>query len=244
MHGLIQDLEDGYIKRIAFVVPPAASWPLPLYELALLTAERAFDMCVDVELTLVTSEPSPLAVFGGAVSGEVTGLLAEAGVTVRCGVDVAAMPVLRARPAPELCASRGRPVVTVPELIGPAIQGCRMTPRVSAGRRARPRDRGAGRVRRRRCDGLRDQAGWDRLPTGRCGGRGDRRLRRRCDRSAAVRSGAARDPATERDARRLLRCSAATAAAERRGGESDRPRTKFVGRELWGLLDELQAGVR
>ena len=61
MHGLIQDLEDGYIKRIAFVVPPAASWPLPLYELALLTAARAFDMCVDVELTLVTSEPSPLA---------------------------------------------------------------------------------------------------------------------------------------------------------------------------------------
>ena len=68
MHGLIQDLEDGYIKRIAFVVPPAASWPLPIYELALMTAERAFDMCVDVELTLVTSEPSPLALFGGDVS--------------------------------------------------------------------------------------------------------------------------------------------------------------------------------
>ena len=65
MHGLIQDLEGGYIKRVAFVVPPAASWPLPIYELALMTAERAFDMCVDVELTLVTSEPSPLALFGG-----------------------------------------------------------------------------------------------------------------------------------------------------------------------------------
>ena len=73
MHGLIQDLEDGYVKRIAFVVPPAASWPLPLYELALLTAARSFDMCVDVELTLVTSEPSPLAVFGAAVSREVAG---------------------------------------------------------------------------------------------------------------------------------------------------------------------------
>jgi len=79
MHGLIQDLEDGYIKRIAFVLPPAASWSLPLYELALLTAARAFDMCIDVELTLVTSEPSPLAVFGEAVSGEVTRLLAQAG---------------------------------------------------------------------------------------------------------------------------------------------------------------------
>ena len=47
MHGLIQDLEGGYIKRIAFVVPSAASWPLPIYELALMTAERAFDMCAE-----------------------------------------------------------------------------------------------------------------------------------------------------------------------------------------------------
>src|SRR4051794_17667092 len=49
MHGVIQDVEGGYIRRIAFVVPRGASWPLPVYELALLTAERAFEMCVDVE---------------------------------------------------------------------------------------------------------------------------------------------------------------------------------------------------
>ena len=39
------------------VVPAGATWPLPVYELALMTAERAFDMCADVELTLVTPEP-------------------------------------------------------------------------------------------------------------------------------------------------------------------------------------------
>src|SRR3954469_23089064 len=56
MHGLIQDLEDGYVRRVAFVVPPGSSWPLPVYELALMTAERAFDMCVSVVLTLITHE--------------------------------------------------------------------------------------------------------------------------------------------------------------------------------------------
>ena len=28
MHGIIQDVEGGYIRRMAFVVPPGASWPL------------------------------------------------------------------------------------------------------------------------------------------------------------------------------------------------------------------------
>src|SRR6185436_16372012 len=60
MHGLIQDVEAGYVKRIAFVVAPGVSWPMPLYELALLTAERAYDTCAHVELTLVTPETSPL----------------------------------------------------------------------------------------------------------------------------------------------------------------------------------------
>ncbi|MEA2311936.1 MAG: sulfide:quinone oxidoreductase, partial [Solirubrobacteraceae bacterium] len=43
MHGLVQDLEGGYIRRIAFVVPAGATWSLPLYELALMTADRVWD---------------------------------------------------------------------------------------------------------------------------------------------------------------------------------------------------------
>src|SRR5215211_7361503 len=58
MHGLIQDVEDGYVKRIAFVVAPGVSWPLPLYELALMTAERAYETCASAELMLVTHEAS------------------------------------------------------------------------------------------------------------------------------------------------------------------------------------------
>src|SRR4051794_14219667 len=36
--GLLSDLEQGYSKSAAFVVPPGVAWPLPLYELALMTA--------------------------------------------------------------------------------------------------------------------------------------------------------------------------------------------------------------
>src|SRR5690349_22095744 len=69
MHGLIQDLEGGFVHRIVFVVPEDATWPVPLYELALLTAERAYDMCLTPELTIVTPEHAPLELFGFEASG-------------------------------------------------------------------------------------------------------------------------------------------------------------------------------
>ena len=43
MHGLIQDVEGGYLTRLAFVSPGRLAWPLPMYELALMTAGRAYD---------------------------------------------------------------------------------------------------------------------------------------------------------------------------------------------------------
>jgi sulfide:quinone oxidoreductase len=113
MHGLIQDVEDGYIRRIAFVVPPGTAWPLPVYELALLTAERAFGMCVDVELTLITPEAAPLEVFGPQASRDVERWLSDAGVALEAGV--------RADMLDELLSMER--VVTVPALSGPRIDG-------------------------------------------------------------------------------------------------------------------------
>jgi sulfide:quinone oxidoreductase len=84
LHGLVQDVEGGYVTKIAFVVPPGVAWSLPLYELALMTAQRAFEMCMEVELTLVTPEDRPLAVFGEAASDDVARLLQAAGIAVRC----------------------------------------------------------------------------------------------------------------------------------------------------------------
>src|SRR4051812_46696437 len=36
--GLLRDLEEGYTKHVAFVVPPRVAWPPPRYEPAPLTA--------------------------------------------------------------------------------------------------------------------------------------------------------------------------------------------------------------
>jgi len=78
LHGLIQDIEAGYVHRLAFIAPSQTVWPLPLYELALLTAHRAYEMNEDASVTLVSSEDAPLAVFGDAVSEAVLALLDEA----------------------------------------------------------------------------------------------------------------------------------------------------------------------
>jgi sulfide:quinone oxidoreductase len=87
LHGLVQDLEGRYAKRIAFVVPSGVTWTLPLYELALMTGRRAYDMSLDdVELTLVTPEERPLVVFGPGPSDEVRELLEQAGIKLHCSV--------------------------------------------------------------------------------------------------------------------------------------------------------------
>ena len=43
-HGIVQDVEEGYTKSVALLLPPGPAWPLPIYELALMTAERARSM--------------------------------------------------------------------------------------------------------------------------------------------------------------------------------------------------------
>jgi sulfide:quinone oxidoreductase len=89
LHGLVQDLEGQYSRRIAFVVPSGVTWTLPLYELALLTARRVHEMSLEgVELTLVTPEERPLAVFGPGPSDEVRELLEQAGIALHTSVHV------------------------------------------------------------------------------------------------------------------------------------------------------------
>jgi sulfide:quinone oxidoreductase len=123
MHGLVQDLEAGFVRRIAFVVPEDATWPLPLYELALLTAERAYDMCLNPELTVVTPEEAPLKLFGAESSRTLATRLANAGVTVVTGTraEVPTSGLVELHPGSErLTADR---VVTLPTFRGPAVPG-------------------------------------------------------------------------------------------------------------------------
>src|SRR5205807_3977065 len=71
-----------HIHKLAFIAPSQMPWPLPIYELALMTARRAFDMNEDVSITLATPEDAPLAIFGSAVSEAVERLLTEHGILV------------------------------------------------------------------------------------------------------------------------------------------------------------------
>jgi sulfide:quinone oxidoreductase len=78
--GLLRELEDGMVSRIAFVVPWGAAWPLPAYELALMTARRAIALDREIEVSVVTPEAEPLHLFGRTASNAVSDLLAEAGI--------------------------------------------------------------------------------------------------------------------------------------------------------------------
>jgi chaperonin GroEL (HSP60 family) len=53
-----------------------------------MTAERAYSLGMDVELTIVTPEEDPLGLFGRSASESVAGTLADAGITVIPGAQV------------------------------------------------------------------------------------------------------------------------------------------------------------
>ena len=79
--GLLSDLELGYAKRVAFVVPSTVAWSLPLYELAIMTARDIWSGGIEgVEIVVVTPEDRPLEAFGPEASAMVAELLAEEGV--------------------------------------------------------------------------------------------------------------------------------------------------------------------
>ena len=82
--ALLGDLGHRGVKRVAFVVPPAAAWSIAAYELALLTAhERDTRRLSGVELFVVTHEAAPLELLGAAATELVAARLEEAGIALR-----------------------------------------------------------------------------------------------------------------------------------------------------------------
>ena len=79
---LLRQIQDGRVTKVAFVRPTGASWLQPLYDLALITAAQcaSFDRAPD--LSFVTPEPEPLALFGEPVSAAVRELMTGAGIAL------------------------------------------------------------------------------------------------------------------------------------------------------------------
>ena len=121
--ALLSQARTGEVKRLVFALPTGASWPLPLYELALLTAVHLSDAGVSsVELALVTPEERPLQLFGAAASRAVTELLDLHGVELRTDTTALgfASGTLQLLPDDQIEADR---VVALPRLEGPRLEG-------------------------------------------------------------------------------------------------------------------------
>jgi sulfide:quinone oxidoreductase len=124
--GLLRDLEEGYNKRVAFVIPPGAVWPLPLYEIALMTAREVFSMGIDgAEVTVITPEAVPLALFGSAAAVAVREELDRAGIHLHTATVARVQPghpveVVLQPTAGRLAIDR---VVALPGVEGPRIPG-------------------------------------------------------------------------------------------------------------------------
>ena len=110
------------MQRLAFTMPAGISWPLPLYELALLTAVHLADAGVEIPLQLVTPEPRPLQLFGDAASEAVTELLARHRIELRTSTIPGAVEgnVLRFVGTGEVEADR---VVALPRIEGLRLPG-------------------------------------------------------------------------------------------------------------------------
>ena len=124
--GLLRDLEEGYLKKVAFVVPPGVAWPLPAYELALMTAWEAWGMGQeDAQITVYTPEEAPLGLFGAAASAGVRHDLEEAGIDVVTGAYLVEQP----GPRGDLVVHPGdlpldaERVVALPRAAGPGLPG-------------------------------------------------------------------------------------------------------------------------
>jgi sulfide:quinone oxidoreductase len=123
LQGLVQDIETGYLDSIAFVAPGRMAWPLPLYELALMTAGRAYDMNVSLETTIVTPEARPLAVFGQEASDGVSQLLRDANIRTITSAyaEIPAKGEIVINPGDRRL--RVKRAVALPELYGPSVRG-------------------------------------------------------------------------------------------------------------------------
>lgn len=123
VEAVLEEIAGRTVARVVFALPGTATWSLPLYELALLTAAYTADRHVPgVELTFVTPEDEPLAVFGGEASATAAALLGERRIALVTGSYPTGFydGVLMLVPARTILADR---VICMPEARGVAIDG-------------------------------------------------------------------------------------------------------------------------
>jgi sulfide:quinone oxidoreductase len=120
---LLGDLEARRIVRLGFAVPEHVSWALPLYELALSTAEHVRPTRgEDVGLVVVTPEHGPLEAFGDRIASQMWSMLAARDIqvvtdTVPLRTGPGGLVVAHAQPV------QVERVVALARLGGPSVDG-------------------------------------------------------------------------------------------------------------------------
>lgn len=123
MRALLEELRAERVSRIVFAVPSGCTWPLPLYELAMLSAAFAQRFDVEAQICVVSPASAPLEMFGKESSRMVETLLDESGVRF---IGSSAPASVRRDGALQLHfggAVQADRVVAAPQLRGPRIAG-------------------------------------------------------------------------------------------------------------------------
>jgi sulfide:quinone oxidoreductase len=114
----------GEIERLVFALPSGVGWPLPAYELALLTAGHLDDAGASrAEVAVVTPEDAPLAMFGGQASDSIAEVLRFRGVELFVGTVPLSFAEHTLRIAPNGDGIAADVVIAMPRLEGPRLDG-------------------------------------------------------------------------------------------------------------------------
>ncbi len=120
---VLEEIEEGTVRSLVLLIPDGMTWPLPAYELALMTAERARQAGRPLRLSVVTPEAVPLEVFGPEAGAGVRELLDEAGIELVTAGRARMASARRVEVGPAGAGLDADRVIALPELHGPAVRG-------------------------------------------------------------------------------------------------------------------------
>jgi sulfide:quinone oxidoreductase len=121
--AVLEELVSGTARSVALTLPSERLWPLPLYELALMTAAHLRERNAHTgKVWLVTPEEQPLELFGPAAARAIEPMLAARGILLRTSWRPALV-----RPRTLVLAGGGEVhvdrVITLPQPAGPSLPG-------------------------------------------------------------------------------------------------------------------------
>jgi len=118
---VLRDAEAGAIRQLVVAVPPGVVWELPAYELALMASAHLEERGIEIEVSLVTPEKTPVSAFGQRASEAVAEILRLRRVAFHSAVPVSAE-------AGKLIVEDGESipadaVLALPNIVPPRLEG-------------------------------------------------------------------------------------------------------------------------